>query len=672
MTLKREGRRAWVCFLLFSCTCVKAIEESEVAWMRKVSLQDATIAAVVGDASGCTFVTGATSEHVGPGDPVSGQQDAYLSKYDPDGELMWTYLLGTERLDSGSCLTVDAEGNCFVGGQTDGSLAPNLLEAAGDTQPDAFVAKISSEGTCVWIRQFGRAYADGACGVRLDPNGNCYVAGNTTCCVAGTESIGRNGATEDCITRVCPFVAKLDAEGQLVWFHPVSDSYASTGLGVGVDPNGTVALVGQPGYVATFDAHGVFLETWPLEHRFDSLMNAGADDLGHVYLVGRENGWWSTVIQYSLKGQETWSRRFQDGGWSNTKSIVLCPDGSHDMVAVGCQGGPSGGTTCQTFLRRYSPSGDLVSLFGSPEGYCGALAGADGLHGAYAISGLQGTGDITNIFKVQSAVLIAASQYLEAESGVFRGASVETARPDYSGQGYLHLSGDDCSVEWETDVTKAEPRIAYVRYMNLNPESVFATPRLNYQDTGRKKIRLEFPPTGDRQSWSVVRYDLDLRRGANTFALIPEAGTIQQGLYVDTLEIVKHGENIALGKTVVCSDETQDNPAGAAVDGRLNTAWQVQTCPQWIEIDLGHVYPINRTALFCEGAGFCQFLVEAKAARDDPYQLLVDNSVGTTTASLMEPLQNVFPIADVRYVRFTVTGDPGHGMSIHEVCLSIR
>jgi len=29
--------------------------------------------------------------------------------------------------------------------------------------------------------------------------------------------------------------------------------YANTGLGVGVDPNGTAALVGEPGYVATFD-----------------------------------------------------------------------------------------------------------------------------------------------------------------------------------------------------------------------------------------------------------------------------------------------------------------------------------------------------------------------------------------------------------------------------------
>jgi len=671
MTMKKEGWLALVCCLVFLCTCVEATEELEMAWMKKVSLQDATIAAVVGDVSGCTFVAGDTSEDFGPDYPTLGQRDAYLSKYNPDGDLMWVYPLGTEGLDTASCLTVDAQGNCYVGGQTNGSLAPNLMEDTGDTQEDAFVAKISSEGTCVWIRQFGGAQSAGACGVRLDRNGNCYVAGNTTCWIVSDGSNGRDVGIEGYMSE-CPFVAKLDSNGQLVWFNQVSESYANTGLAVGVDPNGTVALVGKPGYVATFDANGVLLETCPLEHRFDSLMNVCADDLGHVYLVGRESGWRSTVIQYNLKGQEGWSRRFQENGWSNTKSMVLCLDGSHDMVSVGCQGGPSGGTSCQTFLRRYSQSGDLVSIFGSPEGYCGARAGADSLHGGYAISGLQGTGDVTNIFKVQNSLTIAASQYLEAESADFQGASIETTVPGYSGQGYIHLSGDDCSVKWETDVTKAGIRTAYIRYMNLNPESVLALPRLNNKGAGRIKTTIEFPPTGDQHAWSIVRCDLNLRLGANTFMIIPESDTIQQGLYMDTLEIVKPGGNVALGKTLVCSDETQDNPAGAALDGKLNTAWQVQTYPQWIEIDLGHAYPIDRTALFCEGAGSCQFIIEAKATLDDPHQLLVDNSTNTTSASLVKPLQDTFPITDVRYVLLTVTGDARHSVSIHEVCLSIR
>ena len=122
----------------------------------------------------------------------------------------------------------------------------------------------------------------------------------------------------------------------------------------------------------------------------------------------------------------------------------------------------------------------------------------------------------------------------------------------------------------------------------------------------------------------------------------------------------------------MCSDEIQDNPVGAALDGRLDTAWQVHTYPQWIAIDLGHVYPIDQTALFCEGAGACQFIIEAKAILEDPYQLLVDNSTNIMPASLMKPLQDTFPITDARYVRLTITGDTKHGVSIHEICLSNR
>lgn len=660
MTKKKVRRIAFVCFLMVLCTCVKASEEIEMAWMKKISLQAATVNAVVGDASGCTFVVGDTSENFGPDYPHLGRRDAYLSKYDPEGELMWIVPLGTEDFDYGSCLTVDAEGNCYIGGQTRGSLAPNQIVDIEETRHDVFLAKIFSEGTCLWIRQFGSTQIDSICQVRLDQSGNLFVAGNTSGCIDGSAE---NDMGE------CPFVARLDPTGQLVWINQVRDAFVEAGLAVGVDPNGTVALVGKPGFVTTFDANGNFLETCPLEHQSLRIMDACVDDLGHVYLVG-ETGWWSRVIQYDFKGREIWSLRSQENGWSNTKSIVLALDGSHDLITAGCQGGPSGGMSCQTFIRRYSQSGGLVSVFRSVEGYCGARVGTDSLYGGYAISALQGSGDATNIFKAQNLLTIAASVYYEAENADFQGASIETMQPDYSGQGYIHLSGDDCSVEWETGFMKSGITTAYIRYMNLNPESVFVVPNLNHAIPGRQKITIEFPPTGDQHAWSIVPYDLDLRSGMNTFTIVPEADTIQQGLYLDTLEIVKPGGNVALNKTFMCSDETQDNPAGAALDGRLNTAWHIQTYPQWIEIDLGHSYPIDQTTLLCEGTGPCQFIIEVKATLDDPYQLLVDNSNNITPTSLKEPVRDTFPVTDVRYVRVTVTGDAGDGMSIHELCLS--
>jgi len=122
----------------------------------------------------------------------------------------------------------------------------------------------------------------------------------------------------------------------------------------------------------------------------------------------------------------------------------------------------------------------------------------------------------------------------------------------------------------------------------------------------------------------------------------------------------------------VCSDETQDNPAVASLDGSLDTAWQVHTYPQWIEIDLGHAYPVDQTILFCEGPGSCQFIIEAKATLEDSYQPLVNRSTNVIPASLMNPLKDTFLDTNVRYIRLTVTGETKHSVSIHELCLSIH
>lgn len=674
MARENKGLKALLCCLVCGCSCVQAAEGLGLAWKKGLSLQYAIIAAVVGDPSGCTLVTGDTAGDFGPGVPNRGQRDAFLTKYTPDGDVMWICPLGTDRLDTASCLTVDALGNCYVGGQTNGLLGPNPMGDTGETEEDAFVAKISPAGSCVWIRQFGSVLPDGARRVRLDRDGNCYVAGNTTCCTLREVSDGGGGGrrgggevTTEEVLRECPFVAKLDAKGELVWFNAVQESYANTGLGVGVDPNGTVALTGRPGYVATFDANGIPLETHPLEHQSLRIMDACVDDLGHVYLVG-ETGWASRVIQYDLEGRELWTSRFQKNGWCNTKSIVLCPDGSHDLVTAGCQGGPSGGGSCQTFIRRYSQSGNLVSLFGSEEGYCGAWAGGDCLQGAYALSSLQGTGVISTLFKAQSPLTITASHYLEAENADFQGAMLETSLPNYSGPGYIALSGSDCSVKWKINFLYTGTRTAYLRYLNPNPESIFALPRLNNISSGRKKVTVEFLPTGDQDGWSTVRYDLNLQAGSNTFKIVPEADSIQQGLYLDTLEMVTPGANVALGKSWVCSEGDQINPA-AVFDGKLNTAWQVQTYPQWIEIDLSHTYPVDQSVLFCEGAGSRQFIVEAKATLDDPYQLLVDSSSNMIPVNLNKPMKATFPTTDLRYVRFTVTGEAEHSVNIYEFCL---
>jgi hypothetical protein len=103
----------------------------------------------------------------------SGEYDAFLSKYDPDGTLLWTRQLGTAESDRGLDVSVDGLGNVFLSGSTMGSLVgPNV------NSEDAFVSKFDAAGTLLWIQQLGAIGLD-ARGVAADEEGGAYISGTT-------------------------------------------------------------------------------------------------------------------------------------------------------------------------------------------------------------------------------------------------------------------------------------------------------------------------------------------------------------------------------------------------------------------------------------------------------------------------------------------------------------
>jgi len=62
--------------------------------------------------------------------------------------------------------------------------------------------------------------------------------------------------------------------------------------------------------------------------------------------------------------------------------------------------------------------------------------------------------------------------------------------------------------------------------------------------------------------------------------------------------------NLAYGKPVTASSiETNEFPAENAVDGKSTTRWSSKfSDPQWIQVDLGAIYPINRVVLSWEAS----------------------------------------------------------------------
>jgi outer membrane protein assembly factor BamB len=142
---------------------------------------------VTADARGNVYVTGKTYGGL-DGKKLMGKLDAFLMKYDPSGTKVYTEQTGTAGKNTlATGVAVDAGGMVYVAGNTNGGLDGKIL--IGTTY--AFLMKHDSSGTKVYTRQLGATKKNTyASGVAVDANGNVYVTGYTDGGLDGNSLIG--------------------------------------------------------------------------------------------------------------------------------------------------------------------------------------------------------------------------------------------------------------------------------------------------------------------------------------------------------------------------------------------------------------------------------------------------------------------------------------------------
>ena len=127
---------------------------------------------VVLSSVGNIYVVGST-EGVLAGEANLGGRDAFVRKYDGDGNELWTRQLGARRDDEAISAGLDALGNLYLVGFAEGAISGQTYLGL----EDAFVRKYDPDGDELWTRQFGTEGHDVALGVAVDHAGNPYVAG---------------------------------------------------------------------------------------------------------------------------------------------------------------------------------------------------------------------------------------------------------------------------------------------------------------------------------------------------------------------------------------------------------------------------------------------------------------------------------------------------------------
>jgi hypothetical protein len=184
------------------------------------------------DDSGNIYLTGVTNATLNTSnldDPLT-NGDAFIAKYDSNGNELWFDSVDSGGSDTARRLALDAAGNVYVVGQTNGTL-PGQTSKGG---VDAFIAKYSTTGNRVWLKQVGTAALDEAQSVAVDNAGNVYVTGETEGSLFG-NNLGGSDA----------FVVKYTAAGREVVSTQIGTASNDETYGITVDADQNVYVVGQ-------------------------------------------------------------------------------------------------------------------------------------------------------------------------------------------------------------------------------------------------------------------------------------------------------------------------------------------------------------------------------------------------------------------------------------------
>jgi hypothetical protein len=145
---------------------------------------------VCADRHGNVYVAGGTTSADFPTTPgafqraLAGSFDIFVVKFDSDGDLVWSTLVGGKDYDRAYAIEVDDQGYVYVGGRggRDAPITPGVVQAefkgqwaGGPYQSDmnAYVFKLSPDGSrLVWATYFGTGekFRD----IDIDRDGNVY------------------------------------------------------------------------------------------------------------------------------------------------------------------------------------------------------------------------------------------------------------------------------------------------------------------------------------------------------------------------------------------------------------------------------------------------------------------------------------------------------------------
>ena len=317
------------------------------------------------DASGNAYVTGSA----GDGFPTTpgafqttygGNGDAFVSKLNASGALVYSTYLGGSNFDYPNGIAVDAAGNAYVAGLTyygGFPTTPGAFQTTyGGGYRDAFVSKLNASGSAlVYSTYLGGLGEDEASGIAVDAAGDAYITGQTL----GAGFPVTPGAFQTTPSGVeDAFVSKLNASGSALVYSTYLGPTGYEGGGIAADASGNAYVTGSTGYSNFPTTPGAFQTT------LGCCSGSGSGDA----FVSKLNGAGSALVYSTFLGASDYGSR----------GVGIAVDASGNAFVTGSTGSPHFPTTQSAFGGSNGGFVTKLNATGSAPLFSTYLGGGNG------------------------------------------------------------------------------------------------------------------------------------------------------------------------------------------------------------------------------------------------------------------------------------------------------
>jgi len=353
-------------FILFFNSIPSYAQLSDWAWAKKVTASNPIHAnGITCDNFGNIYTLGGSSlSSISFGNITLNNTGCYIAKYNSQGNVVWAKNINLTSNSYIHSLASDNSGNIYVTGHFDSptfSFGSSILYNMGSE--DVVIAKYDSSGNELWAKSAGGNGYEKSCCIACDTSGNVYITGaySSASISFGSFTLNNTGFMQEDI-----FIAKYDAQGNVVWAKSIGDYLPDIGSSIATDQSNNVFVSGgfnspsvsfgattlyntNPNplpndfdiFIAKYDASGnaLWAKSINISYFWAGYNSIASDPAGNLYITGNfdepaitignitlnKTGILGTdfyLAKYDAMGNVVWAKNGAGNSWDYSHGIT--------------------------------------------------------------------------------------------------------------------------------------------------------------------------------------------------------------------------------------------------------------------------------------------------------------------------------------------------------------